>query len=305
MYSWGEGQGEGRVRCRFALASFLALLSFTFLAPPGCERDQTPGVYPRVASVTPAGTDLLIAVGGADHLVAISTYDDDREGVTGKPRIGDYSNVDWEKLASVHANYLLLQESPDRVSDAMKEQCSELGLTIVNLKIESISDIFTTMDTLARIINATAQTRPAQAQMRAELAGVQARVSGQPKVRALIVTSEDGLDLAGPGTFLDELLTMAGGENVAAKLGRRYAVVEPEMLSSMAPDVVIQLIPDGNKTPQVMDQAQRFWAQMDNLPAVKNNRVFILTDWYALEPGSHVGELAEKFADCLHPGTKQ
>jgi ABC-type Fe3+-hydroxamate transport system substrate-binding protein len=37
------------------------------------------------------------------------------------------------------------------------------------------------------------------------------------------------------------------------------------------------------------------------LPAVENNRVYILTDWYALQPGSHVGELAEKFADILHP----
>ena len=37
------------------------------------------------------------------------------------------------------------------------------------------------------------------------------------------------------------------------------------------------------------------------LPAVKNNRVYILSDWYVLQPGSHVGELAEKFAEILHP----
>ena len=77
------------------------------------------------------------------------------------------------------------------------------------------------------------------------------------------------------------------------------------MLLSMSPEVVIQLVPDGDRTPQVMDQAKRFWSQMGSLPAVKNNRVYILTDWFPLEPGSHVGELAEKFADCLHPETKQ
>jgi iron complex transport system substrate-binding protein len=285
--------------------SFVISLACVALVPAGCERDQVTGISPRIASVTPAGTDLLIAVGGADHLVAVSNYDDDREGVTGKPRIGDYSNLDWEKLASVHARYLLLQESPDRVSDAMKERCGELGITIVNLQIESIADIWKTMATLSGLINQTGQTSPAEARIQTELANVQARVNGRPKVRALIVTSDDGLSVAGPGTFLDELLTTAGGENVAAKLGRRYAMVEPEMLLSMAPDVVIQLIPDGQKTPQVMEQAKRFWAQMGNLPAVKNNRVYILTDWYSLEPGSHVGELAGKFADCLHPETKQ
>ena len=112
--------------------SFVIWLICAGLVLAGCEREEVRGTPPRIASVTPAGTDLLIAVGGADHLVAVSNYDDDREGITGKPRIGDYSNVDWEKLASVHAQYLLLQESPDRVSDAIKERCTELGIAIVN-----------------------------------------------------------------------------------------------------------------------------------------------------------------------------
>jgi len=72
----------------------------------------------------------------------------------------------------------------------------------------------------------------------------------------------------------------------------------------MAPDVVIQLIPDGDKTPQLMARAKRFWAGLPDLPAVKNGRVYALTDWYVLEPGSRVGQLAKQFADLLHPESK-
>jgi ABC-type Fe3+-hydroxamate transport system substrate-binding protein len=53
-----------------------------------------------------------------------------------------------------------------------------------------------------------------------------------------------------------------------------------------------------------MDQVTRFWTSIPNLPAVKNRRVYVLTDWFALEPGSHVGRLAEEFADVLHPDLK-
>jgi iron complex transport system substrate-binding protein len=295
--------------CRTRFSSKFGLaVACLFLWIGGCAKSEAPaapGVSPRVASVTPAGSDLLIAVGGEENLVAVSNYDDDREGITGKPKIGDYQNVDWEKLASVNPQYLLLQESPDRVPDAVVQRCQALGVTIVNLKIETLADIEATMQQLAQVLKNPDQGKAAAEKMHQEIAAVEARVAGRPKVRTLIVTSEDGLDVVGPGSFLDELLQIAGGENVAAKLGRSYAQIEPEMLNSMAPDAVIQLIPDGDKTPQVMDQARRFWSQMGSLPAVKNQRVYILTDWYSLEPGSHVTELAQEFADCLHPETKQ
>ena len=49
---------------------------------------------------------------------------------------------------------------------------------------------------------------------------------------------------------------------------------------------------------QVQEQAKKNWAQLPNVPAVKDNRVTILTDWYVLQPGSHVGDLAEETCGC-------
>jgi iron complex transport system substrate-binding protein len=288
---------------KFAIAALCL-----FLGHAGCSRPAPPPPAAdapiRVASTTPAGTDLLIAIGGADNLVAVSDFDDDREGTAGKPRIGDYQNIDWEKLASVRPQYLLLEESEDRISDAIRQRCSDLGIQIVNLKIENLQDIESTMMQLAIVVHRGVQAAQAIYDLQATLAAIQARTSAAPPVRTLIVTSDDGLSVAGPGTFLDNLLTMAGGKNAAAGIGRPYTTLDPEMLASLSPDVIIQLIPDAQRTPQVMDQVTRFWTSIPNLPAVKNRRVYVLTDWFALEPGSHVGRLAEEFADVLHPDLK-
>ncbi|HWP39940.1 MAG TPA: hypothetical protein VNL70_03360, partial [Tepidisphaeraceae bacterium] len=96
-----------------------------------------------------------------------------------------------------------------------------------------------------------------------------------------------------------DVLRIAGGTNVASHLPVRYPTVDREQVLEMNPQAIIQLMPDA--PPQVIDRARRTWQQMPELAAVRQQRVFILTDWYVLQPGSHVGDLAEQISRLLHP----
>jgi iron complex transport system substrate-binding protein len=254
----------------------------------------------RVASITPAGTDLLIGMGTANDLVGVSNFDDEREGTAGKPRIGDYQSIDWEKLSAVDANVLLVQYAADRMPGFVTQQCAAMGIRIVNLKLDTIDEICQAMMTLGGVVRETDAGTLAAAKLRGQLDTVAQGVKGLPRVRALVVTSDQDFSLAGPGEFLDELLTVAGGENAAAGLGKAYPAVDREMIVKMSPDVVIRLIPDGDQKPQVVEQGDKIWASMSELPAVKNHRVYVVTDWYCEMPGFRVGKIAEKFAECLH-----
>ncbi|HEX4055339.1 MAG TPA: ABC transporter substrate-binding protein [Tepidisphaeraceae bacterium] len=257
----------------------------------------------RIASITPAGTDLVIGIGAADRLVGVSDFDEDRDGTTGKPRIGDYQSINWEKLAGLGANVLLLQYAQDRVPDYIQQKCADMGIKIVNLKLDTIDEIDQGMLTLGDAIGRPEQGRNAVAALRAKLDAVRARVAGRPRVRTLIVTDDLNFALAGPGEFLDEILQIAGGENAAKSLGKPYPQVDREMILSMAPDVVIRLVPDGDKKPQVVRQGDQIWNTLTDLPAVKNHRVYVLTEWYGELPSFRIGDLAGKFADILHPET--
>jgi len=97
-------------------------------------------------------------------------------------------------------------------------------------------------------------------------------------------------------------LTIAGGTNAAESLGKPYPEVDRETIVKLAPEVVIRLVPDGDRRPQVVEEGDRIWATLKDVPAVKNGRVYVVTDWFAEVPGSKVGELAERFAEILHPG---
>ena len=135
--------------------------------------------------------------------------------------------------------------------------------------------------------------------LRAQFDTVRHRVAAEPKVRAVVVVDVGGRSVAGPGTFLHDVLLAAGGENAAASLGNPWPTVDREKILSMRPQAVIHLLPGAS--PQVRRQAEQFWAAMPDLPAVKAGRVHYVTDWYALLPGYHLGTLAEQFALILHP----
>ena len=105
--------------------------------------------------------------------------------------------------------------------------------------------------------------------------------------------------VAGRNTFLHELLMIAGGSNVAEGMADQYPRIEREQLMSMKPQVILHLIPSAS--PQEIAKAKEFWALLPELPAVKNKRVVQITEWYALLPGYHVGEMARRFSRALHP----
>jgi ABC-type Fe3+-hydroxamate transport system substrate-binding protein len=282
---------------------FLAFGACFFLLAPtsGCDRQAGPAnppstapaaARPTVASLVPAATDILLDMGAGDHLVAVSNYDIPRDGIRNLPKVGDYETVDWEQIATLRPELMVTQYAEDRMPQGLRQRQAGLGIGSVNIHIDSLDDILKAYDALGAAVGEPEKARAARDRLRARLDALRAASKGRPAVSVLIATDPTGLHLAGPGTFLDGLLPYIGATNAAASLNNPYPGIDREMLRSLDPDVIFQLLPD--EPPQVVDQARRVWASMPELKAVKNRRVFIFTDWYLLQPGPHVVDLAEK-----------
>ena len=267
-----------------------------------CERQpaaQRAAKEPTVASLSPAATDLIVGMGAADHLVAVSIYDTPREPIGALPRVGDYRTQDWEKLASLRPRKMVIQLHPDRTPAGLHERAAALNIELVNVQIDTLDDIFAMIPKLADAAGERDRGADALKRLRQKFDTVRHRVAAAPKVWAIVVVDVGGRSVAGPGTFLHDILTAAGGENAAASLDNPWPTVDREKISQLQPQVVIHLLPQAS--PQVLRQAEQFWSAMPDLPAVKNRRVHYLTDWYVLLPGYHVGDLAEQVALILHP----
>ena len=280
---------------RFSLLAVILLAS--------CDKSPGPATAPSVATVAslvPAATDLIVGMGARDRLVAVSSVvDKDRSDVGNLPKAGDYQTVDWEVLRSMHPSVLVTEISPALQSPGFKSNAAELNIKPLNVKIETLDDIFGALDVLGEAINEQKLAAAAAEQMHARLDAVQHRVASQPPVKTLLVIDSNADGVVGPGTYLDDLLKIAGGENAAKSLQQHWPQIDREMLLSLKPDVIIELLPDA--PPQEREQAAATWKQLPQIPAVANGRVYPIYDGYALLPGWHVTDLAEQFSRCLHP----
>lgn len=283
------------MRCR--------LLALVILIAVGCDRARDmPATRPagrRVASLSPAATDLILGMQARDALVAVSNHDVAQPLIAALPRAGDYQNTDWELLSRLRPQIMVVQLAEARMPPGLRQRAGRLGIELVNIRIERLEDIFSTLQVLGQALDRQQAAQVAVGRLRGQLQSVQASVAGRPPVKALIVCDTGTLSIAGSGNFLDDLLRLAGGVNVAADFADPWPTIDVEKLWELAPPVVLQMVPQASA--QQLKSAQEFWARLPKLPAVRDGRVYTFTDWYMLHPGYEVGLVARKLAAALHP----
>ena len=102
---------------------------FSLVIAGGCDRASAPATAPAgmttVASLSPAATDLIVAMGLADRLVAVSNYEPPRPITDNLPRVGDYRTADWEKIAQLRPGIIITQYRPDKMPDGFADRAKK------------------------------------------------------------------------------------------------------------------------------------------------------------------------------------
>jgi ABC-type Fe3+-hydroxamate transport system substrate-binding protein len=243
---------------------------------------------------------MILAMDAGQHLVAVSNWDAPRPLIERLPRVGDYRTIDWERISQLRPNLLIVQFAPDKMPAGLAQRTAERDITLVNIRNNTLDDVFATIHQLGDALNERAKADAAADGLRRQLDAVRSRVAGQPPVRTLITRSETSrLACVGGGNYLDDVLSIAGGKNVLAGGQNAYPEIDRERLLALDPEAVIVLLPDA--PPQVVKQAEAFWRSVPQVDAVRRGRVRILTDSYILLGGLSLGRVAEQFGQILHP----
>lgn len=279
------------------------MLAALVLACAGCDagpEPASPATSPAVitvASMSPAFTDLILAMHAGDRLVAVSNFEPPRESTDSLPRVGDYRTVDWEKLAKIRPGLILTQYGHGKMPDGLVDRAARIGARVLNMDIDTLDDVNQAIREIGAALALSEQAEHAAGRFSAELQAVRQLVAARPRVRAVVVVGAGGLSVVGPGNFVDELLTIAGGEN-AITSGPDFANIDREKLIELDPPVIIQLMPGA--TPQLQAQADQFWREMGRLRAVRDGRVHAISDDDALLPATNAARIARRMAEALH-----
>ncbi len=232
---------------------------------------------------------MIITIGLGDKLVGVSAYDTD-PSVKNLPKVGDYQRIDWEQISLLKPTQLFLQGRRDRLPPGIDEHCRQLGITANILQIDRLSDIYAAIDQIGKATGQTQKSDQARELLQKKLSQV-----GGPRVPAIILI-EEGKSVAGRDNYLNDLLELAGGENVIQTNG--YVNIDAEMASTLRPEVILILTMDrttGDQKSMVISS--------DNWPAIRNKKIFTFSDNQSLLPGACVSRVYDFFNSSLHPVT--
>ncbi len=251
----------------------------------------------RIVSHVPPITETLFALGLGDRLVGVSDYCDYPEEAKSKPSVGNYYNPSIESIVALEPDLVLT----DGHSDSIK-QLDELEITYLVVDPKDIDDIFESIELLGRATGIERTARKLIDDMKREIESVQEQVKDAPGVRVIYLI--DATDLtnpwtAGPGSFVDHLINMAGGENIAARAIGAWVQISIEEIVSADPEVII--LPGKHGTaftvPEVLENNPA-WRETN---AVKEGNIYVIDGDLVDGYGPRIVQGLQELARIIHP----
>jgi iron complex transport system substrate-binding protein len=271
-----------------------------------CRGAEAPaaGTEPRIVSLVPAVTEMLFAIGAGRQVVAVSSYDHFPAEVEALPKVGALIDPDTERILSLRPTLVVVYGSQNDVEARFKKA----GIATFNYRHGVTDAILGTFDTITALGAATghqAQARELVVRMTSSLDKLRMQVAGRDRPRTLLVIGRQpktlqGIYVAGGSGFLNEMLELAGGENVFEDIKRESVQPSSETLLRRAPDVLLELRatePAGNYPGGDLE----VWNTLASIPAVQHQRVQVLVGDRVVVPGPRLAEGAEAIARVLHP----
>jgi len=284
-------------RARWAAAALLAP-AFLILTSSCSDRGRVPTTGPaaappvprRIVSLSPGTTEILFALGLGDKVVGVTQQCDYPEEARRKPKIGDAS-TSIESVVQARPDLVVAHTFLNR--DAIRS-LKALKLRVLSIDPASLESIAATVEKVAEACGADAEGRKIASGMRAALDEMtRAAARGGPRVRVLFAAQGSPIWAAGPNTFVDEMIRLCGGANVAAGIGEgSFNLFSDEAAIAADPDIV--LVTDG--------AAQRHFSKSPgwrNVSAVRKSRVVLVDPDLYLRPGPRLVEGLRQMSGIL------
>ena len=256
----------------------------------------------RIVSLAPSITEMLFAIGLESKIAGVTSFCDYPEAAREKPGIGGYYDPNMEAILALEPD--LVVATPDGYSKERVEKLGQSGISVYLVNPQKIDEVLDTMLVLGKVTGEEDAARQVVENLRARVQVVRAKVESIPveeRPKVFYEIGHDPLITAGPGSFVDNLITDAGGINIADDAASDWPRYSVEAVIMKEPDVIITAphVSSSENTETEVDMS--IWQRYKTLPAVKNSRIYPVDPDILLRSGPRIVDGLEKlhnlFAD--------
>ena len=244
-------------------------------------------------ALTPSASEIVAALGATDKLVGVDDYSTFPPEVAKLPKVGTFLAPNLEAIVRLRPTLVIVDDVHGQVAGAL----ADAGIQTIECPIHSLEDVQTALhrvgDRIGRGARADAVAGGIEATVEAAAAH---RPRTRPRVLGVIDREADGLGnlvAAGPASWIDELLTMAGADNILADAGVRYPKISVEEVLRGKPDVILDLSFAGKSGIEP-------WMTVD-VPAVHAKRVIAMNEPYLIAPSPRVADALAAISKAIAP----
>jgi iron complex transport system substrate-binding protein len=248
----------------------------------------------RIVSLAPSITECLFALGAADQVKGVTDFCNYPPEAALKPHVGGMVNPSIEAVVGLEPDLIVLSMEGNIREDFRR--LTSFGTQVFVSNPRTLHGIYGSLRALGILTGREESARHLVAGLASREYAIRTAAEGKPPVRALLLVSLHPLMCAGSNTFIDELLRVAGGTNLAARARGTYPSYSRENVITDDPDVIIVMsdILAGGGTLEAM------FPEWGSVTAVRKGRVFRIEADIVSRPGPRALDALEKLFHILH-----
>ena len=259
----------------------------------------------RIVSTSPSITETLFALGLGDRVVGVSRFCRFPPEVAEIPKVGTFLKPDAERIAALRPDLVVVHE----VSDGVDRRLAALRIPSIVVDRGTMASVFSSIRQIASATGVPTRGDALIADIQRRLDVVRRAGGRTARPRVLFIIGRRPGSLAdlvavGPGSYLNELIDIAGGINVMAIDGQpEYPRISMETVLRFDPDVIVDTVDMGETDAERSARGpvnEQLWSTYRNLTAVRTKRLHAATTDALVVPGPRVVEAAEWIAALLH-----
>jgi iron complex transport system substrate-binding protein len=248
----------------------------------------------RIISVAPSITEILFALGAGDQVVGDTTYCNYPEAAKTKPKIGGFTTPNIEAILSLKPDLVFMTNDRPDIAQKLGQARS---LDVVTVNPDNIEGIYRSIQSIAEKIGTPEKGKALIQSIEKEIRQAPRTRGTKPKVLFIVGRTPGTLTdliVVGRGSYLSELIDLAGGINVADDARVQYPHFSLEEIIHRDPDIIIDMgnnMGDNEKTREAQKRAiKQLWQKYSFLRAVRRDAVYPISADYFVTPGPRVGQ---------------
>jgi len=252
----------------------------------------------KIISLAPSTTEILFSLGLDDEIIGVTTFCNYPSKALLKEKVGTFSQPDIEKILSLKPD-IIFATGLEQASTVIK--LKQLRLKVYVSDPSNTQELFTSIKEIGKLTYREEKAMALINQMKTKIEQIRSTVKLIPqdkRPKVFVEIWHDPLTTVGKGSFVDELISLAGGMNIAHDVPRAYSHFSPEQAIKCNPDCII--LGHRGKEDAINTIKKRLgWKE---IKAVKNNRVYndINPDFF-LRPGPRLVKGLEEIHRRLYP----